>query len=156
MRKAVASVGVGAVVALAGVTAVGASEATAKRQLELTAVQVDAAEVNTGQGFVGTRFVGTDNLLSRGRNVGRGVRSCEVVAVDEARTDNRAQFQCLITLRLRGGVLTLQAMPTLTEQGLEAVKAAVTGGTGVFRHASGDALVEEVNPSTTRYAIDLR
>ena len=134
----------------------GASEATGKRQLELTAVAADAAEVGTGQGFVGTRFVGADKLLSHGRNVGRGVKSCEVVAVEEARADNRAQFQCLITLRLHDGVLTLQAMPTLTEQGLEAVKAAVTGGTGAFRHARGEALVQEINASKIRYAIDLR
>ena len=155
MRKTVLSVGIGAVVALAGVTAVGASETTGKRQLGLTAVTTDAAEVGTAQGFVGTRFVGADKLLSHGRNVGRGVRSCEVVAVDEARA-NRAQFQCLITLRLANGVLTLQAMPTLTEQGLEAVKAAITGGTGAFRHARGEALVQEINASKIRYAIDLR
>ena len=124
--------------------------------MELTGLVADAAEIGTGQGFVGTRFVGADTLLRRGRTVGRGVRSCEVVAVEEDRADNRAQFQCLFTLRLPDGVLTLQAMPTLTEQGLEAVKAAVTGGTGAFRHARGEALVQEVNPSTIRYAIDLR
>lgn len=156
MRRAVVSVGVGAVVAIAGVTAVGASEPTAKRQLKLVAVQADAAEIGTGQGFVGTRFVGADDLLRHGRNVGRGVRSCEVVAVEEARTDHRAQFQCLITLRLPTGVLTLQAMPTLTEQGLETVKAAVTGGTGAFRRAGGEALVQEVDAATIRYVIDLR
>jgi len=156
MRRAVICVGVAAGVALASGAAVGASDATGKRQLALTAVAADAAEVATGEGFVGTRFVGADDLLRHGRSVGRGVRSCEVVAVEEDRPDNRAQFQCLFTLRLSHGVLTLQAMPTLTERGLEAVKAAVTGGTGAFRHARGEALVEEVDATRTRYVIDLR
>ena len=156
MRKTVLSVGVGAVVALAGITAAGASEATGKRQLKLIGVLADSAEVSSGQGFVGTRFLGADDLLNQGRKVGRAVKSCEVVAVDEARTDNRAQFQCLITLDLPGGVLTLQAMPTLTERGLEAVKAAVTGGTGAYRHARGESLVQEVDASRTRYVLDLR
>ncbi len=156
MRKTVLSVSVGAVVALAGATAVAASEATGTRQLQLTGVVTDSAEVSAGQGFVGTRFVGTDELLRDGRKVGRAVRSCEVVAVEQAGTDNTAQFQCLITLGLAKGTLTLQAMPTLTEQGFEAVKAAVTGGTGSFRHARGEALVQEVSESETRYAIDLR
>ena len=154
MRKAVLSVGVGALVALASVTAVGASQASGNRHLEITGVSTDAAEVRAGRGFVGTRFVGAEDLLRDGRKVGRGVRSCEVVAAEQ--TGNRAQFQCLATLGLPAGTLTLQAMPTLTEQGLEAVKAAVTGGTGAFRHARGEALMQEVSASETRYSIDLR
>ena len=156
MRKAVLSTGVGAIVALAGMTAVGVSEATGNRQLEISGVVSDAAEVKAADGFVGTRFVGAEDLLRDGRKVGTAARSCEVVAVDETRSDNRAQFQCVITLGLRRGTLTLQAMPALTEQGFEAVKAAVTGGTGSFRHARGEALVQEVSSSETRYAIDLR
>ncbi len=47
-------------------------------------------------------------------------------------------------------------MPTLTERGFEAAPAAVTGGTGAYRHARGEALVQELSPTETRYSIDLR
>ncbi len=152
MRRFSLIVGVGAVVALLGVAAAKASN-PAQTRLVVTAVQTDVAEVANGQGRLGARFVGADDLVTEGRKVGRGVRSCELLA---AGADNSGTFQCLLTLTLEKGTITLQAMPTLSERGFEAVKAAVTGGTGTFRHARGEALVQELSPTETRYTIDLR
>jgi hypothetical protein len=134
------------------VAGAAASDRSGNKTLELTAVETQSAPLFT-EGFLGSRFVGVDDLSSGTRKVGSGGRSCEVVAQGE---DHSGTFQCLITLALPDGLLTLQALPTLTEQGLERFKAAVTGGTDEYRHARGEARVEEVSPTETRYTIDRR
>jgi uncharacterized low-complexity protein len=151
MRRIVLSLGVAGAVALAGVARAAASDRSGNKTLELTGRETQAAQM-LAEGFVGSRFVGADNLFTGTRKVGNGGKSCEVL-VPGAGT---ATFQCLITLTLPHGSLTLQSMPTLTEEGLDRFESAVTGGTGDYRHARGEALVEELTPTETRYTIDLR
>jgi len=156
MRRFVVSAGV-AVAVVAAVSGVGgavASDGSGGKQLVVTAVQKSSAEVPNGGHLVGSRFVGDDDLMVDGRTVGRGIRSCEVVAPGAG--PGNGTFQCLMTLSLGEGTLTLQATPVLSEVGLEDVTAAVTGGTGRFRHARGQALVEELSPIELRYSLDLR
>jgi hypothetical protein len=152
MRKSILFVCAGLVVALGGVAAAQASDRGGNR-LVVTAVQTASAEVPSGGGPMGVRFVGVDDLMVEGERAGRGVRSCEFLAPE---LENTGTFQCLITLALPQGTVALQAMPTLTVAGFEAVNAAVTGGTGDFRHARGEALMQELSPTETRYSIDLR
>lgn len=153
MRKSMLSLGVIAAVAVGGVGAAAATSERGGDRVELTAVQTSSAEVPPAEGFLGLRVVGADELRKGTTPVGDAVRSCEVAALAGA---GRATVQCVITLTLAKGTLTLQAMPTLTEQGLESVTAPVTGGTGAFRNARGEAFIEELGPTETRYSIDWR
>jgi hypothetical protein len=139
--------------ALFGAATTVAADGGGRKVLDLRAHQVDATTVDSASGFVGTRFVGIDDVHDAGTRAGRGVRSCEVISAPDP---GAAVFQCTITLELPRGTLTLQAMPTLTEAGLEDAPAAVTGGTGAYDHARGDAVIEEVSPTELAYRIDLR
>lgn len=152
MRKQLIALTIAGAAVVGAATTVGA-DGGGKKVLDLRAHQTDATTVEVAQGFVGTRFLGADAIYDGPSHVGRGVRSCEVVTAPEA---GSALFQCLITLELRGGTITLQSMPTLTETGLEDAVAAVTGGTGVYDNARGDAIVQEVSPTELVYRIDLR
>ena len=151
MRKQMIALAVSGVALIGAATTVGA-DGGGRKVLALRAHQTDATTVEAPSGFAGTRFLGTDDLYDGASRVGRGVRSCEVVSA----AAGTALFQCTITLELPGGTLALQSMPTLTEAGLEDAPAAVTGGSGSYDHARGDARVEEISPTEIAYRIDLR
>lgn len=152
-RRFVLPVGVVAAVAVAGVAAAAAADRSGKSDLVLRGVQTQAVEVSVDGEFLGDRFVGAEDLFTGSTKTGRAVRSCEVLATTGG---GEATFQCLFTLALADGTLTLQAMPELTERGLENVTAAVTGGTGAYRNARGEAFLEELSPVETRYSVDWR
>lgn len=152
MRKQLIALTIGGA-ALVGAATTVAADGGSHKILDLRAHQSDATMIEARDGFAGTRFVGADDVYDGPSHVGRGVRSCEVISATQ---DGTALFQCTITLELPGGTLALQSMPTLTEAGLEDAPAAITGGTGVYDHAWGDAVIEEVSPTETRYRIDLR
>ena len=141
-------------VVLAAVAVADASTDRSNKVLRLVARQTHAAEIpGDKESFLGTRFVGADEVFRDAQRVGTTGRSCEVVATG---ANNSARFQCLITVALDRGTITLQALPTLTQQGLEDVQAAVTGGTGVYDRARGEASVTQVSETEMHYTIDLR
>lgn len=152
MRKQLIALTIGGA-ALVGAATTVAADGGGRKVLDLRAHQNDATMIEAPEGFAGTRFVGADDVHDGASQVGRGVRSCEVISANE---DGTALFQCIISLELPGGTLALQSMPTLTEAGLEDAAAAVTGGTGIYDHARGDAVIEEMSPTETAYRIDLR
>lgn len=138
------------------ISAGGAAVAVANPNvIEIVGHETHAAEVPPpgGDDFVGARFVGADELYVDDQRVGTAGRSCEVVATA---LDGTAEFQCLVTLRLEDGVITLQALPTLSEAGFEPFEAAVTGGTGRYRHARGSVAITQAGPATLQYQVDLR
>lgn len=153
MRKLAVALGLAVAAALGSIAAVGAADGGEGKVLRLTGHLTDDAMVPGPDGLVGTRFVGFDEVSIAGGRVGTAAKSCEAVA---AHGNNTGTFQCLITIGLPQGTITLQAMPRLSENGLEDVKAAVTGGTGSFREARGEALVKEVSPEETSYSVTLR
>jgi hypothetical protein len=142
------------VVGLLGVGGVAVAGAN-PNVFEVTGRETHAAEVPPPghDSFVGARFVGADELYDDGDPVGTAGRSCEVVATAH---DGTAQFQCVVTLQFATGSLTLQGLPTLAETGFEPFDAAVTGGTGPFRHARGTATITPQGPTELSYRIDLR
>ncbi|MGV9455663.1 allene oxide cyclase barrel-like domain-containing protein [Streptomyces sp. NPDC003635] len=85
---------------------------------------------------VGDSFTFADDLFQEkgGERVGRDGVACTVV-----RTGNPLDIQCLGTFVLSGGQITAQVLMTvpLTEEEQPPFDAAVTGGTGDYRGASG-------------------
>jgi hypothetical protein len=149
MAVAMAAVAVAGGVAVHGLPSEASGGPTTVR---IVARQTQAVEVpGAGEGrFLGTRFVASDDLFVNGVRAGRGGRDCEVVAENP---DHSARFQCIVTLGLADGIVTLQGLPRLTESGLEPLAVAVTGGTGRYVGASGRAEVRELSPTRIEYIV---
>ncbi|MFJ8085736.1 hypothetical protein ACIQ6Y_34815 [Streptomyces sp. NPDC096205] len=129
------------VAAVVGVCAAGSADAGAGAQegrhvevLDLT-IQNDqyaATDLGPAGPSLGDMDVYSGNALQDGRRVGRGGGSCQVVHLEgEKRTT-----QCLITIELERGSLTMQSLWT---SGASELDMAVTGGTGVYSDARGTA-----------------
>ena len=125
--------------------------------LHLTDRQTQNATIGApnADSLIGLRFVGADDLFDGSRLVGHLGRSCEAVA---DLGEQGASFQCIVTLALDDGIITAQALPTATEAGLEDFDAAITGGTGAYRHARGfvAVAVDTITDTESRLTVDLR
>jgi len=124
------------------------------RVLHLTDRQAQDAEIGAPNPdtVLGLRFVGTDDLFDGSQLVGQLGRSCEAVG-DLAQQGVR--FQCIVTVAL-DDIITAQALPTFTPDGLVDFEAAITGGTGTYRHARGVVEVDQETDTESRLTIDLR
>lgn len=103
---------------------------------------------------IGDYFVGREKVFHRGNRVGRDNVHCDVTRAGA----ERFAFACTVTLFLRGrGQIALQGLfayrrgvpggdPTL----------AITGGTGIYAHASGTATLVELRGEPARLRIDMR
>ena len=132
-----------------------AHEANHHSVLHLTDRQTQNAEIGApnADSLIGLRFVGADDLFDGSRLVGHLGRSCEAVA---DLGEQGASFQCIVTLTLDEGIITAQALSTFTEAGLEDFDLAITGGTGVYRHARGFVAVDRITDTESRLTVDLR
>ncbi|MFI9012067.1 hypothetical protein ACIGNX_32990 [Actinosynnema sp. NPDC053489] len=86
---------------------------------------------------VGDLHVYSGWLVQDGRRVGQGGGSCQVVQVDGARITT----QCLLTVRLERGSLTMQSLWVTGENPLDM---AITGGTDAYRDAHGTVRVWDI------------
>jgi hypothetical protein len=89
---------------------------------------------------LGDRLVFTSDVFDEaGKRAGRDGADCVVVRMDpSAPADEQQVVQCVVTLELGDGQITFQGMA----QGLENTFA-VTGGTGAYRKARGEAFVRD-------------
>jgi hypothetical protein len=118
--------------------------------IRLTARTVTEEEVDLGeQGFgPGDRFTFFEHLFREGERVGDSGGECVIVHLEgQAATGN-----CVATLRLPGGQITLQALVDFAEEE-EPFTVAVTGGTGRYRDADGEATIE---PGATENRFTIR
>jgi hypothetical protein len=130
-----------AVVAL-GALLPGTAAAHGGKALKLRAEQlqfqyVDAAPPGTS---VGDEFVFSEKLFERRRHVGMSGVVCTIVHATPPY--DVLTLHCVATLRLRKGQIALQGLVEL--QGLGdpgPFTLAVTGGTGAYRGAGGEAVV---------------
>lgn len=103
---------------------------------------------------LGDEIVFSESLSRRGRDVGMSGVVCTVTHATppyEVLT-----FHCVGTLSLRRGQITLQGL--IEVQGEEdpgPFIVAITGGTGAYRGASGEAVVGEVEPGVSVYKLRL-
>ena len=103
------------------------------------------AELDLGDpGFsVGDQTVFSDTMTRNGRAVGQHGGFCQVVS--------ETHFNCLTTMQLPGGQITLQALL----DGSVPATAAITGGTGAYSHAHGEMRFEPVNDDTDRVRLTI-
>jgi hypothetical protein len=152
------SAGVLAIVAIA-VLALGPAVAAAHsngKTLRLVATQdqSESLDLGTPGPSLGDELVFSELLRERGRQVGTSGVVCTVTAVEvpyEVLT-----YNCVGTLSLRRGQITLQAL--IEVQGADDMgpwDVAITGGTGAFRGASGDATYRQLSDTRAIYKLRL-
>ena len=103
------------------------------------------AELDLGDpGFsVGDQTVFSDTMTRNGRAVGQHGGFCQVVS--------ETHSNCLTTMQLTGGQITLQALLDGSVPGT----AAITGGTGVYSRAHGEMRFEPVDGDTDRVRLTI-
>jgi hypothetical protein len=92
---------------------------------------------------IGDRLTFSNPIFdTRGRTVGRDAAECVIVRIDPTEPPERQQIvQCLISVQLADGQITVQGMAQGTENFF-----AVTGGTGAYRNVTGEALARDIVP----------
>jgi hypothetical protein len=101
---------------------------------------------------LGDRFVFSDDLSRTrgGRVIGTDGGECTVVRIDEEFYE--ATVQCLVTVSLSGGDITIQGLVAESE---ERATLAVTGGTGRYEGAGGRVRVLFVTDTVSRFSFRL-
>ena len=143
---------IGAVTAIAAWAAlclgpgVAAADARGKTlELGLTRIQSEWLDIGVAGPSLGDEFVFIETLHRKGRDVGTSGGMCMVVGAKspyEVMT-----YQCVATLRLADGQIGLQGLLDATgPDDPREFTLAITGGTGAYRRASGDAIL-----TLTRY-----
>lgn len=90
---------------------------------------------------VGDRLIFSADLFDpQGHEVGRDGADCVVVRIDRSRPAPSDQqiVECMVTVELPDGQITFQGLAQGTEN-----RFAVTGGTGSYRRARGEAHVKD-------------
>ena len=103
-------------------------------------------------GSVGDQFVFADDLYRDGRWVGDDGGSCTITRFQSY---DEFDANCIDTLRLRGGQITLQGLVTFSNGGLDRTTVAITGGTGAYRGASGEVVIRAVSDTNEIYTVRL-
>lgn len=140
----------GAVLALGammwGTTLTSASAGTSE-ELQFRAVTIEATNIDLGEDgpSLGDQYIFHDVLKRDGEKVGHDGGVCTITSV------KRAELQCLVTVSLSGGQITLQGLATDGE----VFVFAVTGGTDQYQGAAGEARVVIRSETVARVTIDL-
>jgi hypothetical protein len=135
-------------------TAVATAAGDGKRTLRLVATEIQSEflDLGTPGPSLGDEFVFSETLSRHGREVGVSGGVCtatQVVPPYDVLT-----FHCVATLSLRRGQITLQGLIEVQgEDDPGPFRAAITGGTGAFVGAGGEAVIRGVNPTTTIYKL---
>jgi hypothetical protein len=157
-KKAIWGAAIAAVLTAVGATAAVASSASPasvrhSQTIDLTARQTQARLLvlaAPGHGPVGNQILTTDDIYRQAGKVGHDATVCQIMA-DLGQAGGR--FQCAATVSLPEGQLTVQGLATLTETGNQPFTLAITGGTGAYRTARGQARVTPVNETERHYTI---
>ena len=151
----VAIVAVGILVVGAAPAAAGGKHGKGKGEtLRLVAVddQFEFIDVGAPGTSLGDYFVFSDIVYRRGEEVGTSGGQCVVVAG----TPPYATFtaQCVATLDLERGQITLQGLVEFQgDDDLNPFTVAITGGTGKYRGAGGEARVRPVSDTVSVYKL---
>jgi hypothetical protein len=108
--------------------------------------QVDLGEKGFGPGDL---IVLSDVLFRHGKRVGTSGVTCTVIFVSS--NQQTVQLQCVGTLSLPDGQITLQGLPNIAES----FALAITGGTGAYRTAHGQANIFTLSDKADEYTLQL-
>jgi hypothetical protein len=103
---------------------------------------------------LGDYFVFNEILFKRGREVGTSGGVC--TAVEGTAPYDVVTFQCVVTLDLRKGQITLQGLIELQgEDDMGPFTLAITGGTGAYRGAGGEARFRGTGDTSGVYKLSI-
>jgi hypothetical protein len=125
-----------------------------KKALRITATekQSEFLDLGTPGPSLGDELVLSERLFIRGREVGESGVVC--VVTQAVPPYDVLTFHCVATLSLRKGQITLQGLIEIQgEFDPGPFRVAITGGTGAFRCASGEAVVRSVTPTRNVYRL---
>lgn len=131
------------------------SDDESTQTIHLVTKTVQEAELDLGkEGFgQGDQFVFADDLFRDGKKVGDNGGVCTAVRVGPGES---ATFQCLVTLSLPKGEITIQGLFTSSgAQEPAPFDIAITGGTGAYRSADGEVEVDIVSDTEARLTVKL-
>jgi hypothetical protein len=135
-------------------TAVAAAHGKGSKTLRLVAVenQSDFLDLGAPGPSLGDELVFSETLSRNGRHVGTSGVVCTTTAVEppyEVTT-----YHCVGTLSLRNGQITLQGLIEVQgEDDPGPFTVAITGGTGDYRGAGGQAVVRDVGGGVSVYRL---
>jgi hypothetical protein len=121
-------------------------------RLVATILQQEYVDLGASGPSLGDMLVFSEVLRERGREVGTSGAVCTVTETEPPYTD--ITFHCVGTLSLRRGQITLQGLVEVQgEDDMGPWTVAITGGTGRYRGASGEAVVRGVDEMRTIYRL---
>lgn len=135
-------------------TTVAAAHGKGSKTLRLvgTQNQSDFLDLGAPGPSLGDELVFSETLSRNGRDVGTSGVVCTTTAVEppyEVTT-----YHCVGTLSLRNGQITLQGLVEVQgENDPGPFTVAITGGTGDYRGASGQAVVRDVSDTLSIYRL---
>jgi hypothetical protein len=141
------------VLAVSAITAASASSPSHRDHgrsvevLHLVSTTVQESPEPTEPPVVGDEFAFSDDIFERGKKVGILGGQGTFVRFDEAAQS--ATVNVVATAQLPRGQLTMQGLVTFSEEGGGRFSLAVTGGTGRYRTAHGEAFVRETEDEDT-------
>ena len=91
------------------------------------------------------------DLFRDGKKVGTDGGSCTVLRFERP----LVTAQCVATLSLPGGQVTVQGLLSFTDPGNVRFVQAVTGGTGAYRTAHGELVGQTIDANQTRLTLKL-
>ena len=121
-------------------------------RLVATELQSEFLDLGTPGPSLGDEFVFSEVLRQRGREVGTSGGVC--VLTETVPPYTVATFHCVATLSLRRGQITLQGLIEVQgEDDPGPFTVAITGGTGAYRGAGGEAVVRDISENRTVYKL---
>jgi Allene oxide cyclase barrel like domain len=156
LRKYVAVLAVIALGVLAFGSAPAAADGKSKKTLKLTGVenQFEFIDVGDPGPSLGDYFVSSETLFRRGRDVGTSHIVCTITEIVPPYPETFT-FHCVATFDLERGDITLQGVfEQQGEENPEPFTVAITGGTGKYRCACGEAKVR-VGDERTKYKLKI-
>jgi hypothetical protein len=121
-------------------------------RLIATELQFEFVDVGASGPSLGDQIVFSESLERFGRDVGMSGVVCTVTHL--VAPYGVTTFQCIGTLSLRRGQITLQGLIEVQgEDDPGPFKVAITGGTGAYRGAGGEAVVRVRSDGTSVYTL---
>jgi hypothetical protein len=114
--------------------------------------QIEFLDLGDPGPSLGDEIVFSEVLFIRGREVGMSGGVC--VATEVVPPYTTITYHCVATLSLRRGQITLQGLVELQgDDDPGPFTVAITGGTGAFRGAGGEATIRFVSDTTAIYKL---
>jgi hypothetical protein len=127
-------------------------------QLTATSFANQDVDVDPSGLSLGDYFVATENLFRQGKKVGTDHAVCTLTRLEPPTgTPKRFAVQCLVTLVLPDGQITVQGVRTgsLSAQQPPRFTLAITGGTGAYKTAHGQIRIVDLNATDSRLTLTL-